>query len=130
MQKEKHLSILQYNIRKQKATTLVPLLADANIQDFDVLAIQEPWRNPHVPTSYNPRDSNFHLICHADEKSRVSFYVNKELDPESWNVRFEHKDLSTLTLGMGSEADKHTINIHNVYNPPPHHMLPLTALLR
>ena len=37
------LFILQYNIRKQKNTTMVSLLEDPRVREFDLLAIQEPW---------------------------------------------------------------------------------------
>lgn len=128
MHTDNYLNILQYNIRNQKDTTLVPLLADPDIQNFDVLAIQEPWRNPHVATSYNPRSSNFHLAFQIEGASRICFYINKKIDPESWEAHFKHKDLGTLTVSTGSGEDKVVINIHTTSTtPPPPHMRPPTA---
>lgn len=40
--RDNHFKILQYNIRNQKDATMIPLLTNARIKDFDVLAIQEP----------------------------------------------------------------------------------------
>ena len=53
--------LLQYNIRKSKDTVAAPLLADPRTRQFHILAIQEPWNNPFVQTSYNPSSSNFWL---------------------------------------------------------------------
>jgi hypothetical protein len=35
------LIILQYNVRNERVRTMISLLADKNIQDYDVIAIQK-----------------------------------------------------------------------------------------
>lgn len=35
------LSILQYNVRNERVTTMILLLADPRLQDYDIVAIQE-----------------------------------------------------------------------------------------
>ena len=77
------LSILQYNVQKSKNITMAPLLADPEVQKYHILAIQEPWKNPTIHTSYNPSSSAFHLVYRPKENTRVAFYINKELEVES-----------------------------------------------
>jgi hypothetical protein len=36
------LIILQYNVRNERVRTMILLLADSNIQDYDIIAIQKP----------------------------------------------------------------------------------------
>jgi exonuclease III len=114
------LTILQYNVRNERVRTMIPLLADSNIQDFDVIAIQEPWRNPSVPTTLSSSQSGFHLLYRPGGDTRVCFYVNDKLDTNSWDVEYPTADICTLKLkikGLGGGTD--TVRIHNVYNPSP-----------
>ena len=75
--------ILQYNIQKSKTLVAAPLLADSAIAKFHVLAIQEPWRNPHSPTTYCPSSCNFYSSYLDSEHTRVAFYINKDIDPST-----------------------------------------------
>jgi hypothetical protein len=80
------LKILQYNVNHGKEATIIPLLQDQRVKEFDILAFQEPWRNPHMATGYNPSQSNFYLAYPLNKLTRVCFYVNKRLPPGSWSV--------------------------------------------
>jgi hypothetical protein len=77
------LTILQYNVRNERVRTMILLLADSNIQNFDVIAIQESWRNFFVSTTLSFSQSDFHLLYRPDEDTRVCFYVNDKLDTNS-----------------------------------------------
>jgi hypothetical protein len=55
------LKILQYNVWKSKDRVMAPLLADPRIQDFDIIALQEPWTNRYKDTTYCPRAAPFFL---------------------------------------------------------------------
>jgi len=112
------LRILQYNINHGKEATQIPLLQDTKIQDFDILAIQEPWRNPFIATSYNPPQSNFHLIYPSRNLTRVCLYINKRLHPDTWSVTDHSEDAQTITIKIGSQRER-VIKIHNIYNPSP-----------
>lgn len=59
------LSILQYNVRNERVTSMVPLLADHRTKDYDIIAIQEPWRNPRGPTTLSSHRSSFYLLYKA-----------------------------------------------------------------
>jgi exonuclease III len=115
------LRILQYNVNHGKEATIIPLLRDTRIKEFDILAIQEPWRNPNIATGYNPLRSSFYLAYPPDKLTRVCFYVNKALHPGKWSVTNHHKDMQTLTIDLNRAPGQEStpIQIHNVYNPSP-----------
>ena len=94
------LQILQYNTHKARAKVIIPLLADEKTQAYDILAIQEPWRNEREEggRTYNPGNGGFHVVYQTGESSRVCFYVNKRLAPDSWSAAFPSPDVSVLTI--------------------------------
>jgi hypothetical protein len=77
------LRILQYNVQKSRDVVLASLFQDPRILEYDVLAIQEPWRNPFIATSYNPLKAHFQLTYLNDAATRVCFYINKRIDPST-----------------------------------------------
>jgi len=116
----KTLRILQYNANKSRNKVLIGLLQDPRTASYDIIAIQEPWRNPFDYAAYNPRSSPFHLVDAKKEGSRVSMYVNKKLSLSTWQETQHTDDLQSVTLRITDEAQgPRIINIHNVYNPPP-----------
>jgi hypothetical protein len=38
---------------------MASLLRDQRIDDFDVIAIQEPWKNPYTATTHHPAKDSF-----------------------------------------------------------------------
>ena len=62
---------------------MISLLADRNIQNYDIIVIQKFWRNLSVSTSLNARRTNFHLLYMSEENTRICFYVNEKIDFES-----------------------------------------------
>jgi len=67
-------------VQKNKNKMLTPLLADLKIQQFDIIAIQEPWKNPKINTSYNPVTSGFHLAYINSPDTRACLYISKKFD--------------------------------------------------
>lgn len=49
----RELRFLQYNVQKSRDVVLTNLFQDSRILEYDLLAIQEPWRNPFIAISYN-----------------------------------------------------------------------------
>lgn len=113
------LKILQYNVHCSKDEVLVPLLEDKTVQDFDILAIQEPWENRFVTTGYNPSSSKFTLCYPPFRGSRVCLYLNKRLRIKDWKVTNHSKDVQTATIRTEAWNSVTTTLIHNVYNPSP-----------
>lgn len=117
------LRILQYNVMKSREGVMATLLRDPKIQEFDILALQEPWRNPFLSTTHNPISDSFHLCFPSDHRetpARVCFFTNKRIDPNSWVYRDHTRDLGTLEITTGTEDTSTSVKIiiHNVYNPP------------
>ena len=42
------LRILQYNVQKSRDVVLASLFQNSKTLEYDILAIQEPWRNPFI----------------------------------------------------------------------------------
>ena len=119
MRDNNSLSILQYNVRNDRVSTMIPLLADEEIKSYDIIAIQEPWRNPHAATSLSSYHSGFHLLFRPGADTRVCFYITDQIDPDSWEIEYPTPDLSTLTVKTLVGSEIQTLRIHNVYNPSP-----------
>lgn len=116
------LSILQYNVRKSRDTVMATLLRDPKVSEIDVLAIQEPWRNPYMATTHHPAKDMFHLCYPPDDSdarpARVCFFVNKRLDHNKWQFDVHSRNACSLTIEMQGETPmQRQIGIHNVYNP-------------
>lgn len=138
MNGHKHsLKILQYNVMRSRDEVMATLLRDPKIQEYDILALQEPWRNPFTSTTHNPISHSFHLCFPKDTKeapARVCFFVNRKLDPNSWRFTEHTRDLTTLDITIQTPNANTTskIVIHNVYNPPrsPNHRVSCLPHLR
>lgn len=118
MTSSKTLTILQYNVRKSRDTVMATLLRDERVLEIDVLAIQEPWRNPFIDTTHHPAKDRFHLCYPAssyDEPARVCFFINKRLDHTKWQFKAHTRDMCTLTI-TGDANNSLPVNIHNIYN--------------
>ncbi len=97
--------------------TMIFLLIDDNIQNFDVIAIQKSWRNFFVSITLSFNQSDFHLFCRFDEDTKICFYVNNKLNTNSWDVEYSTIDICTLKMKINElDEDSSTIHIHNVYN--------------
>ena len=101
---------------------MATLLRDPKVADFDVLAIQEPWRNPYMATTHHPAKDQFHLCYpaddHAGRSARVCFFVNKRLDHTKWSFESHSRDAGSLKFQIAaSEGTNAELAIHNVYNP-------------
>ena len=108
------LKVLQYNVQKSKKKVMAPLLADKVIASYDVLALQEPWQNPHKNATYCPSRSAFY-VAYNDQKRRSCFLINKGLDINSWDIDYSGPDVCSLRLQLQDIV----LWIHNFYNQSP-----------
>uniref|UniRef100_A0A1L7UN13 Reverse transcriptase n=1 Tax=Fusarium mangiferae TaxID=192010 RepID=A0A1L7UN13_FUSMA len=114
MVEHRELRILQYNVQKSRDVVMANLFQDNRTLEYDILAIQEPWRNPVIATSYHPLKTHFQLTYLDNAETRVCFYINKRIDSGTWCVSYISKDIILLKLS-NPRIDK-TIHIFNVYN--------------
>lgn len=121
MNRKNKLNILRYNVRKSRDTVMATLLRDERIREYDILAIQEPWRNPFASTTHHPAKENFHLCYPQTETNapaRVCFFVNKRLDSTKWQFESNTRDTCTIKIAYGEENEnREVLVIHNIYNP-------------
>jgi hypothetical protein len=90
---------------------------DPKVLEYDIIAIQEPWRNPYTATTHNPIAQQYHLMFPKDTReqpARVCFFVSKRLDNTRWNFDDYSRDLGSLAIKVTNKV----VTIYNVYNPP------------
>jgi hypothetical protein len=111
------LIILQYNVRNEKIRTMISLLVNKNIQDYDIIAIQKFWRNSFASILLNSNQNDFHLSYKSKDDIKICFYVNDQINIENWKIEYFTIDLSVLKM-IVKEVEKNTkmIRIHNMYN--------------
>jgi ribonuclease HI len=114
MVEHQELRILQYNVQKSRDVVMADLFQDPRILTYDVLVIQEPWRNPFTATSYHPLKEHFQLTYLDDIATRACFYINKRIDPSTWNISYITKDI--ITLEISSPNLQNRLCVINVYN--------------
>ncbi len=109
------LSILQYNVRKSYGQVMAPLFADNGfISSFDIIAVQEPWRNTYQNTTHHLQKDLFELAYLDHPQTRGCFFISKRLKPGSRSIFFHSPDLVTLCLKTSCGS---TIHLHNIHNP-------------
>jgi hypothetical protein len=92
---------------------MLPLFANSVLLKFDIIALQEPWRNKDFYTTYHPLKDRFSLVYPPPPLIRTCFYINKRLPENSWTVIHQEADLCVIQL----KIDDAKINIYNIYNP-------------
>ena len=122
MNEQDTLRILQYNVRKSREMVMATLLRDKRIQQYDILAIQEPWHNPYISTTHHPVKDTFHL-CYPDKdekgEARVCFFINKKLEHSKWQFTQRNGDACSIIITLSSpenQAEARTLAVHNIYN--------------
>ncbi|KAJ6436165.1 restless-like transposase [Purpureocillium lavendulum] len=95
-----------YNVRKSKDTVMATLLRDPRIREYDILAIQEPWKNAFSETTHHPAKDLFHLCYPATEEgepTRVCFFINNQLSRELAKVEEELLQVEVACEGILSQ---------------------------
>ena len=108
-----NFQILQYNVQKSNKV-MAPLLADSRVSSYDLIALQEPWKDKHCNRTYCPRASGF-VPAYDNQQRRSCFLINRRLDPTTWSIEYPSSDLTVFCLW----AEDRTIWVYNTYSPPP-----------
>jgi hypothetical protein len=111
------LIILQYNVRNERICTMILLLINKNVQNYDVIAIQKFWRNSFASILLNNNQNDFHWLHKSKNDIKICFYVNDQINIENWKIEYFTIHFSVLKM-IVKEVEKNTkmIRIHNVYN--------------
>ncbi|KMU88200.1 hypothetical protein CIHG_05371 [Coccidioides immitis H538.4] len=105
-----------YNTWKSKDGVMASLLRDEQVLDFDILAIQEPWRNAYHNTTHHPHRHLFNLIYLDDSETRVCTFISQKISKTRWTTTHHSPDYMTITITNGAREED-TLHIHNFYNP-------------
>src|ERR1700716_576332 len=108
-----NLQILQYNMHKRK-DIMALLVNSPDAQNYDILAIQEPWVNPFHPATYCPSSSPF-IPVFGNQSKRSCLLVNRKLNPNCWEAHISGPDLCSIRLHNHNE----TVWVHSTYSQPP-----------
>ncbi|KAJ9137654.1 Endonuclease/exonuclease/phosphatase [Pleurostoma richardsiae] len=105
---------MKYNVQKSRDVVLASLFRNPRVLEYDILAIQEPWRNPFINTTYHPLKTHFQLTYLDDTATRACLYINKRIDPGAWSVSYISKDIVSLAIrNPSSGRHLHIINVYN-----------------
>ncbi|KAB8240722.1 hypothetical protein BDV35DRAFT_398368 [Aspergillus flavus] len=68
---------------------MAQFLRDPEVLRADVIAIQEPWRNPYSDTTHHPALGSHQLLYptadDADgQRARVALYISRKINPRTW----------------------------------------------
>lgn len=74
---------------------MAPLLADENVWKYDIIAIQELWRNKFQAATYHPVKDCFNLVYNTKEGAQVCLFINCSLRG-MWSYTHHTPDLDTL----------------------------------
>ncbi|PQE17592.1 reverse transcriptase protein [Rutstroemia sp. NJR-2017a WRK4] len=98
---------------------MAPLLRNPAVLELDIIAIQEPWRNPYQNTTHNPAADYFHLVYMDSQNTRTCFLINKKIPTTAWTARTHSPDVCSLRIDVGNDdlTQPQYIHIHNIYNP-------------
>ena len=106
MNRHSTLSILQYNVHRSRDMVMASMLRDPRIHEYDILAIQEPWKNPFAATTHYLAKRVFYLCCLAGDEvgpAWVCFFINKRLDYKKWQFKEHSRDICSLTIESGDD---------------------------
>ena len=112
--KDSKLTLLQYNVQKSQSVQEL-LLTTSALQEVDIIALQEPWKNPHLEISTSTVFSSF-LPLYCSEIGRTLFLINKNLKLSSLHPTFWSKDFISLEIYL--ENSSTSLWVHNLYFTP------------
>ena len=106
------LNLLQYNVQKSQ-TCQDLLLANPRLQEVDLIALQEPWRNPYKKTSTSTVFSAFYPL--QDQVfGRTLLLINRRIQRSAITPVFWSKDLTSLEIRVQAKV----FWVHNLYFTP------------
>ncbi len=109
------LKIAQYNVWNRKDVVMAPLIRDAAREGIHILALQEPWQNPHMNATYCPSSCGYWPVYPPSHRSRACLLVSKALPRSAWVFEHPQPDIVSVTL----QLDDVTVHVHSIYSPSP-----------
>ena len=94
------LNLLQYNVQKSQ-TCQDLLLANPRLQEVDLIALQEPWRNPYQETSTSTVFSAFYPL-QDQVLGRTLVLINRRIQRSAITPVFWSGDKSASKSVLGT----------------------------
>ncbi len=94
---------------------MIPLLHSKT--QYDVIAMQEPWLNPHLQATYCPTNCPCTAIFPPTGRARTCFFVNKAIPVSSWS--HNPSQLTADYCQIKFQLPTGRLTIHNIYSPIP-----------
>jgi hypothetical protein len=105
-------TVLYWNVGNSKAA--MEQVIDGQ-REYDIIAIQEPWRNPDLrTTTYWPRSDRYHII-YAGDGSRSALLVHKRHSVSRWEAKAT-PDWCRVQIRTD---DGNTLSVYSIYSPIP-----------
>ncbi|KAH9221945.1 hypothetical protein DL95DRAFT_509971 [Leptodontidium sp. 2 PMI_412] len=93
-------------------------LKDERITEFDIIAIQELWKNDTLNTTHHPCSQHFDLLYCDSPDTRTCTFISKRISNAKWTAVAHSLDLNTVTIEYGNSREEEVVYIHNIYNLP------------
>lgn len=99
---------------------MAQFLRDPAVLQADIIAVQEPWKNPYSDTTHHPAFGSHQILYPSasdigDQRARVAFYVSRKINPRTWRHTVHSADCQELEL----QVQGRKLQIFNIYNPGP-----------
>ncbi|GMG17201.1 unnamed protein product [Aspergillus oryzae] len=99
---------------------MAQFLRDPQVLQADIIAIQEPWRNPFQDTSHHPANQTHQLLYPTandigTDRARVCLYISRRIDPRTWKHTVHSRDCQEIEI----QHKRGRLRIINIYNPGP-----------
>ena len=79
MTEQRHiLKILQQNVKKSRPT-MIKIFAEPKTLEFDIIALQKPWRRSNCNITYYPAKNYYELLYFNNPYTRICMYVSKKI---------------------------------------------------
>ncbi len=107
---------MQYNVRNNKNDIMIFMLANSKIRNYEILTIQDFWRNACVFTLYNLFIIDFHLAYKQKRNVRICFYINVRLIVNDWLIKHVFFDVNIIKFKIIQKNIYRIVHIHKVYS--------------
>ena len=120
---EEQLFIIQYNAHRSKNSVMTTFLKNFEMLKYDIIVLQESWRNNFQTIIHFSNNRWFNLI-YADQidikgmKFKVCFYINKCINQFKIKIHFDFRDVFIIEIQLKSSKSNltHSLWLHNIYN--------------
>jgi exonuclease III len=113
-----NLTIVQYNVNKSKDKVQRSFLQSLDPKTHHIIAIQEPWINPHSGQPATCKDQRYYTVIAKQGTPRTCIYVSKEIANADWQQVTQEGTGGDIT-SIEVTTSQGQIQIHSLYNPPP-----------